>query len=728
MFKYNHNNLNTYYKDVCRNLRYVCITRNFSSPGRSEEILTDKCIRNKLAVYYEPKVCEVLQLDFDYARSKKAGLLLFEKYKKKINKASKKVQKIFTLNNIIKTYFTLYSLINIARNYKTKLGAITLPIYKNLYDPCFLLISYSELINKKITKGNVVFFENTKLASIFSLSIELKLKFFSTNPSKKIFVTKGSGKTKSFNVVSIKDKIVQKALYIILKPFFENVFMSASPSFRLKRSCHIALKFIYYEWQNITWFIEFDFVQKVCGISHSIILSIFNEYINDYWTSILIYRFLKKSCVNFGNFYDTRLDHKIGLAQKSTFSFFICSILFHKFDCFIENFIYLKYSNFVTKKIVNNKIKKLKNNFLKPILRKLKKKYSCSRSNKIRTVFKTIKKLNKIIKDIRYSSEKKLNIKKIQYIRYIDNSILGTISTKQFAYNILCKISLFLNSFGINLNTKKSSIKHYEKGIFFLGFKIYRNYKLSLKWKTSKSKFLIKDMTLKFAVPLKKLFQYFTDKGFFQKIGKKKKFIGCRQNKWLFLNSDYDIIMRYNSIIKSIRYYYSCSTNKNVLNRFWYTLRKSAALTISHRYKKRSAKWALNKFGSELHVTNCNGDMWTKLKIPTPSKKIEFKNDADLNYILVITKDVYLLNESNLLSLSNKKLDCAIPDCTIKANKWYYVKSRKKVKNNNKRRIDRSNTAKQIPLCPNHYNLVNYGNYSGSSIRKLPGYIPSNFN
>lgn len=119
--------------------------------------------------------------------------------------------------------------------------------------------------------------------------------------------------------------------------------------------------------------------------------------------------------------------------------------------------------------------------------------------------------------------------------------------------------------------------------------------------------------------PLERLFERYADLGFFQKIKNKKseKLVGRRVDKWLFLDSEYEIIQRFNSVVRGIKYYYSYSTYRNVLNRFWHTLKRSAALTIAHKNKKRSAKWAFDKFGKDLTVTNKNGDKKISFLIPS---------------------------------------------------------------------------------------------------------------
>lgn len=93
----------------------------------------------------------------------------------------------------------------------------------------------------------------------------------------------------------------------------------------------------------------------------------------------------------------------------------------------------------------------------------------------------------------------------------------------------------------------KTYVKRHEKGILFLGYHIYSN-RLNVKRTKNKSQ-CVKGVSLKFAIPLEKLFQRFADRGFFQLVKNKKnfKYIGKKVNKWLFLSNEYEIILRFNS-------------------------------------------------------------------------------------------------------------------------------------------------------------------------------------
>lgn len=67
------------------------------------------------------------------------------------------------------------------------------------------------------------------------------------------------------------------------------------------------------------------------------------------------------------------------------------------------------------------------------------------------------------------------------------------------------------------------------------------------------------------------------------------KFVGRRQDKWLFLKNDAAVVHRFNDILQRISIYYSGSTQQGTLSRIYYALKKSAALTIAHINSKRYA-------------------------------------------------------------------------------------------------------------------------------------------
>jgi len=249
-FKHNHSNLNSHYKGTRGNSIYARNYRSFSDSSRREVRVAIECTWLPMLTPGQ-KNCEVPHLDLNYARASKDSLKLFKLYEKKINKSSKRVQITFTKKNILHAYLDLYCLIDQAESYTKKSSPLKLALYQNLCNPCVLLIAYSSLKSKKASGIDDIPIENVTLASLLTLSLELCSKKYAPSYTKRVFIPKGNGKMRPLGISSSRDKIVQKVLLIVLEPLFENVFLDSSHGFRRKRSCHTALKKIYYQWRAV---------------------------------------------------------------------------------------------------------------------------------------------------------------------------------------------------------------------------------------------------------------------------------------------------------------------------------------------------------------------------------------------------------------------------------------------------------------------------------------------
>ena len=122
-----------------------------------------------------------------------------------------------------------------------------------LSDKDFLIRAYNEIKSNpgNITKGsdnetldevNESYFEN--------LSRELKTGKFKFRPGRVVLIPKKNGKFRTLTIVPPRDKIVQKAMTIVLQTIWEPCFSDSSHEFRPNRSTHSALKPIYLKGDN----------------------------------------------------------------------------------------------------------------------------------------------------------------------------------------------------------------------------------------------------------------------------------------------------------------------------------------------------------------------------------------------------------------------------------------------------------------------------------------------
>lgn len=533
-------------------------------------------------------------------------------------------------------------------------------------------------------------------------------------------------------IMSTLDAIVQKALLVFLEPIFEKQFLRCSYGFRANKNCHMCLSSIYYAWTGVKWFIEADFLHSFSRITHLNLMCLINKRFYNYDVSQTISLMLKAGYIRFGHTVNSELESNFGVSQGCLLSPFFCNILLHELDVFAvnlcNNFSYNKKITFSKDCI---KLVRYLNLFWENTWYLINSRVNInSFEDKVNKTSSPFFSPNVALNKVKIY-EKDYSWRKLTYVRYESDFLLGFIGTKKEAVSVLVLISHFVELLlGVRLNHKKTRVRHHEKGVYFLGYKIWKKYGCIVK-KTEDFLTYIKcskSARLNFSVPLNKLFLFYLHKGFIMKAKKKSanKFVGRRQDKWLFLKNDAAVVHRFNDILQRISIYYSGSTQQGTLSRIYYALKKSAALTIAHINSKRYASWTLKKYGKDIaiKVQYKNGSSAiVRLFVPKAGKvKWHIENKGQLKDLLTVSEGVVKTKISNVIC-SVKNCLCAIPNCPNTAEEWHIVKHRKITKSHGVKKKLNTYIVKQIPICIKHYLLIYSGKYDGPSLKKLKGYI-----
>ncbi|HEX8759500.1 MAG TPA: group II intron reverse transcriptase/maturase [Pseudonocardiaceae bacterium] len=102
-------------------------------------------------------------------------------------------------------------------------------------------------------------------------------------PARRVFIPKpGTAEQRPLSIPSVRDRIVQAALKIVLEPIFEADFLPCSFGFRPKRSAHDALQVLIDEsWKGRRWVVETDIADCFGTIPHEELMRAVEERVCD---------------------------------------------------------------------------------------------------------------------------------------------------------------------------------------------------------------------------------------------------------------------------------------------------------------------------------------------------------------------------------------------------------------------------------------------------------------
>lgn len=340
-------------------------------------------------------------------------------------------------------------------------------LYRILFNEELFYIAYQRIYAKPGnmtagTDGQTI--DKMSIQRIGSLIAALKDESYRPNPARRIYIPKKNGKLRPLGIPSFEDKLVQEVVRMILEAIYEGYFDSNSHGFRPHRSCHTALGKIQLEFTGTRWFIEGDIKGFFDNINHNVLISILAERIHDERFLRLIRKFLNAGYVEDWQYKPTYS----GTPQGGIISPILANIYLGKFD---------KYMREYAESFAKGKERKLSTEYQRRAshVKWLKKKVSNAQSEEERKRY--LEQYNQERKELLKTpctSDMDENYRRIRYVRYADDFLIGVIGTKAECEKIKEDITEFMDEkLKLELSAEKTLITNAQERAKFLGYEIY---------------------------------------------------------------------------------------------------------------------------------------------------------------------------------------------------------------------------------------------------------------
>ena len=122
-------------------------------------------------------------------------------------------------------------------------------------------------------------------------------------PVRRAHIAKGtSGETRPIGIPTFEDKILQRAVQMLLEPLYEQDFLDCSHGYRPERSPHTALETLWEQTmrQGGGWVIDLDIRKFFDTLSHSLLRTILGQRMRDGVITRLIGKWLKAGVMENG--------------------------------------------------------------------------------------------------------------------------------------------------------------------------------------------------------------------------------------------------------------------------------------------------------------------------------------------------------------------------------------------------------------------------------------------
>lgn len=483
-------------------------------------------------------------------------------------------------------------------NAMRKLGQQDQPltrVYRQLYNQNLYLAAYAKIYrnNGVLTPGTTdETVDGMNVKRIEAIIEDLKHERFRFSANRRIWIKKKNGKKRPLSIPNFKDKLVQEVIRGLLEAYYEPQFSDNSHGFRPERGCHTALKQIRQQFKAITWYIEGDIKGCFDNIDHNKLMGILSKKIQDNRLLRLIRNGLQAGVVDEWVYERTNS----GTPQGGILSPLLANIYLNELDNFVETTLIPEWN------IGDERCRNPQARQYEYLIKKAKERQDHEELKRL-----IVERRNIPSKDVNDP-----NFRRLKYVRYADDFLLGFIGSYAEAIEIKAKLSEFLGTeLKLTLSEEKTLITSARRNkAAFLGYEIsthQSNSKL-----TMNSALGIKKRSVNGSPRLGVPYGYVQKKSRpYMKNGKPI------HRSALMRNSVAEIIQQYQTEYRGIVNYYCYAEDLHVLNSLMYIMEQSLVKTLASKLKISVSK-VYRQLRSKVEV---NGRVYLSLETTIETDK-----------------------------------------------------------------------------------------------------------
>lgn len=478
------------------------------------------------------------------------------------------------------------NVLNSLQKHSSQPGYVYDRLYRNLFNREFFLQAYQNIY---ANQGNMTAGTDGKTIDAMSveridrLIVTLKDESYQPKPSRRTYIPKKSGKLRSLGIPSIDDKLVQEVIRMLLESIYDDSFEDTSHGFRPNRSCHTALRMIQNRFTRCKWFVEGDIKGFFDNIDHNVMIVILRKRITDERFLRLIRKFL-----NAGYMEDGRMHQSYsGTPQGGIISPILANIYLDQFDKYMVS-LKVQFDR-GDRRALNPEYLKLSNR--RATLRK--KLDRTQDPEKRQAIIEQIREVDKVHKSIPCKDPMDTNFRRLQYVRYADDFIIGIIGEKSDAQKIKQEIGRYIADYlKLELSEEKTLVTKATDKAKFLSYEIrvtpQSNHTRKTKRGTTARNYSGHVMLeVPTAAIQKKLMELHAMK---VEVHGGKEIWKATHRGELTGRTDLSILDQYNGEVRGFCNYYAIANNRSKLHKFRCIMEYSFYKTLACKYRTSKRK------------------------------------------------------------------------------------------------------------------------------------------